>query len=251
MYRYKIIIEYDGKNFHGWQKQRGITTIQGIIEEACKKLNGSKVVVYGAGRTDSGVHALGQVAHFDLKNQFEPNQLLMALNYHVRRCKQGQMISIIDAERASPTFHARYSAISKIYCYRILNYQTPLALEKGRAWWVPQHLNVSSMKVAAKLLEGKHDFSAFRSSSCQATSAIKTLDYINILNKGKEIKIYFSARSFLHNQVRIISGTLAEVGRGKMSQNEISNALKYKIRLNAGPTAPAEGLTLINVSYEN
>ena len=251
MYRYKITIEYDGKNFSGWQKQLGKTTIQGVLQEACEKLNDSEVVIYGAGRTDAGVHAQGQVAHFDLKNKFEPNKLLMALNFHIRRSAQGKEIVVLNVERVNSTFHARYNAVAKVYCYRILNSKTPLALERERAWWVPQHLNIRLMRKASKLLIGNHDFSAFRSSSCQAKTPVKTLDTIKLKSIGKEIKIFLHARSFLHNQVRIIVGTLVEVGRGKKSYNEIRNALKSKTRINAGPTAPAEGLTLINVSYEN
>lgn len=241
--RYKITIEYDGTNFAGWQKQNHENSIQQTIERAIYKFSQQKVTLYGSGRTDAGVHAIAQVAHFDLIKEFDCFKVQNAINHHLKK----STISITQVVVVDESFHARFSAIKRYYKYRIINRKSPLALDKLRAWCVFQQLNVDNMKLAAKALIGTHNFNSFRSTNCQAKNPIKTIDTIEIINTNELIEIYVSARSFLHNQVRIIVGTLKEVG---INQHlDISNILHAQDRTSAGITAPPHGLYLIQVDY--
>ena len=243
--RYKIIIECDGTEFAGWQKQPNSTTVQSCIENAIYKFSQEKINVYGAGRTDSGVHAMGQIAHFDLSKHYSPNEVQGAINYYLKPNK----IAILSTEEVLQEFHARFSAKYRSYVYKIISRQSPLALEFNKAWHVKNNLNIEEMRSAASFLLGKHDFTSFRSTTCQAQSPIKSIDEIEITKNHQNIEIYIKAKSFLHNQVRIITGTLYDVGRDKISAEEINNILKVKDRNAAGETAPACGLFLKNIGY--
>jgi tRNA pseudouridine38-40 synthase len=243
--RYKLTIEYDGAPFVGWQRQDNGRSIQAAIEQAVLALSGERVSVQGAGRTDAGVHALGQVAHFDLARPTEAKTVREALNHYLRP----QPISIVSAELADPHFHARMSARRRRYRYIVLNREARPALEIGRAWHVPYRLDIAAMGEGAAHLIGQHDFSSFRASECQAKSPVKTLDRLDIVSDGANLIFEVSARSFLHHQVRNMVGTLILVGRGKWLPEQVAQALAARDRAAAGPTAPPDGLYLVGVDY--
>ncbi len=245
MQRWKIIIEYDGGPFVGWQRQDNGASVQQRLEEAAQVLAGCPTPVQGAGRTDSGVHALGQIAHLDIEKPLRADQVRDALNYHLRP----DPITVLEAEPVPEDFHARFSATGRVYLYRILNRRPPPALDTGKVWHNQRPLDADLMHEAAQSLVGHHDFTSFRSSECQADSAVKTLDKVRVRRAGEEIHVDVAARSFLHNQVRIIVGTLELVGRGKWSRRQLEKALQAKDRSAAGPTAPPEGLYLVSVQY--
>jgi tRNA pseudouridine38-40 synthase len=245
MPRYRLILEYDGGPFAGWQRQENGPSVQAAIEEAIFKLSAERVTVTGAGRTDAGVHARGQVAHFDLAKEFPPETVRDALNAHLRPAP----VAVIEAAIADPEFHARFSAIGRHYEYRILNRRAPPALDHGHVWHVMHALDAEAMHGAAQTLIGKHDFTTFRSAMCQAKSPEKTLDRLDVTRHGDEIVIYASARSFLHHQVRSMAGTLKLVGEGKWTAKDVARALDARDRSACGPVAPPEGLTLIRVDY--
>ncbi|HEY1638216.1 MAG TPA: tRNA pseudouridine(38-40) synthase TruA [Rhizomicrobium sp.] len=245
MSRYRLIIEYDGGPFAGWQRQENGPSVQAALEEAILKLSAERVTVTGAGRTDAGVHAYGQVAHFDLQKEFAPDKVRDALNYHVKPAP----ISVIDASVAVPDFHARFSATARHYLYRIVCRRAPPALQRERVWHVMRELDAAGMHTAAQFLIGQHDFTTFRSSECQARSPLKTLDTLEVRRAGEEIHIEASARSFLHNQVRSMVGSLKLVGAGKWRPPEMQAALQAKDRAACGPVAPPEGLYLVRVDY--
>jgi tRNA pseudouridine38-40 synthase len=247
MQRYRIIIEYDGSPFIGWQRQDNGRSVQGALEEALFRLSGEQVTVIGAGRTDTGVHAVGQVAHFDLVKEFPADTIRDALNHFLRP----EPVSVVEAKLAAPDFHARFAATQRHYLYRILCRRAPPSLKKWRVWHVMRELDAEAMHVAAQTLIGKHDFSTFRSSECQAKSPVKTLDVLDVRRVGEEIEVSVSARSFLHRQVRSMVGTLRLVGEGKWSADDVAAALAACRRSRCGPVAPAEGLYLMRVDYAN
>ncbi len=245
MVRYKILIEYDGTNFVGWQRQDNGLGIQQAIEDAIQMFSGETVTLFGAGRTDSGVHALGQVAHFDLERDTDPDTVVNALNFHLKPAA----VSILAAEPMDNSFDARLSAKQRAYLYRITNRRAPLSLDRGHSWWVPVVLDAELMHEAARGLIGKHDFTTFRATHCQANSPLKTLDELSVTRNSEVIEIGARARSFLHNQVRNIVGTLKLVGEGKWTAADVQEALEKKDRAAGGPTAPPEGLYLVEVVY--
>jgi tRNA pseudouridine38-40 synthase len=245
MPRYKLLIEYDGGGFAGWQQQDTLPTVQGILESAVAKLHGVHCLVYGAGRTDAGVHAMAQVAHVDLPKAWDPFVLRNAINGNVRPHK----VVVLEAEETADDFHARFSATQRRYLYRIMNRRSPPALDSGKVWHVPQPLDVERMHEAAQVLVGNHDFSTFRAASCQALSPVKTLDVLKVSRYGDEIEIEAVSRSFLHNQVRSMVGTLKLVGEGKWTAREVEKALAAKDRAACGVVAPPQGLYLVHVGY--
>jgi tRNA pseudouridine38-40 synthase len=246
MPRYKLIIEYDGAPFCGWQLQDNGPSVQGALETAIEKLSGERVTVTGAGRTDAGVHALGQVAHFDLAGEKPAETVRSALNFHLKP----DPIAVVEAEIVPADFNARFSATGRRYRYLILNRRAPPAIDRGRVWHVPVPLDTVAMADAASVLQGHHDFNSFRSTSCQSPTSIKTLDLFDVTRLGDEIRIEVGSRSFLHNQVRILVGTLALVGRGQWTRRDVEDALAARDRTRAGPTAPPHGLCLMEVRYD-
>jgi tRNA pseudouridine38-40 synthase len=245
MPRYKILIEYDGAPFAGWQVQENSPSVQRAIMDAVEAFSGEKVMVQGAGRTDAGVHALGQVAHFDLVSERETDVIRDALNAHLRP----HPVAILSAEKVAPDFDARRSAVRRHYLYRIANRRPDLALERGRAWRVSRRLDHEAMHAAAQHLVGKHDFTTFRSTECQAKSPEKTLDRLDVSRFGDEVHISATARSFLHNQGRSMVGSLVPVGDGKWSADDLARALAARDRAACGPVAPPDGLYLVRVDY--
>ena len=245
--RYKIEIEYDGTNLVGWQKQREGESVQSLLSQAIKDFCGEEAEVFGAGRTDAGVHAIAQTAHFDINREVEAFKLREGLNFYLR--SYDAPISVLAAEQVSQDFHSRFSAVSRSYIYRILNRRAPAVLEKDRVWWVPVPLDVEKMKEGAKYLLGHHDFTSFRAAECQALSPMKTLDKIEIEKHGDEIRFYVEAKSFLYHQVRNIVGTLKMVGDGHLNPEDVKVILEAKDRKKAGPTAPACGLYFYQVKY--
>jgi tRNA pseudouridine38-40 synthase len=245
MPRYRVTVEYDGTPFLGWQMQADGPSVQGRLAEAIHKLGGETADVRGAGRTDAGVHALGQVAHFDLVKDWPADTVRDAVNFHLRP----DPITIIDCEAIGPGFDARFSAVGRHYLYRILARRAPPALDRNRVWWVPRPLDADAMAAAAPALLGKHDFTTFRAAGCQAKSPIKTLDRLDVTAVGEEIRIEASARSFLHHQVRSIVGSLKHVGEGKWPVSEMAAALGAKDRSRCGALAPSSGLYLVSVDY--
>jgi tRNA pseudouridine38-40 synthase len=245
MPRYKLILEYDGTPFVGWQIQENGPSVQGRLAEAIQAFSGELSVPRGAGRTDAGVHALGQVAHFDLAKGWPLYKVRDALNAQLRP----DPISVLACDYAAEDFDARFSAVARQYLYRIVNRRSPLALDRNRAWLVVHALDAAAMHDAAQVLVGHHDFSTFRSSECQATSPVKTLDRLAVSRDGEEIKIEVSARSFLHNQVRSMVGSLKLVGEGKWTARDLKQALEARDRAACGPVAPACGLYLAKVDY--
>ena len=245
MPRYKLTIEYDGAGLVGWQRQENGPSVQAALEDAIAKFCGEQVTVYGAGRTDAGVHALGQVAHIDLAKKSPADTVRDAINAHLRPAA----IAVLAAEIAPVDFHARFDAIQRHYSYRILNRRAPPALERGQVWHVGAPCDAGAMHEAGQILVGKHDFSSFRAAECQAKSPVKTLDALTVSRNGDEIEIAARARSFLHHQVRNIVGTLRLIGEGKWSPDDLNAALAAKDRARGGPTAPAEGLCFVAVDY--
>jgi len=245
MSRYRLTVEYDGAPFVGWQRQDNGPSVQGALEEAIFKLCGETVTVNGAGRTDAGVHAFGQVAHFDLVKDFAPDKIRDALNHFVRPAP----VAVLEAAIAAPDFHARFSATARHYIYRIVCRRAPLALERGHAWHVVHDLDADAMHAAAQSLIGQHDFTTFRSSECQAKSPVKTLDRLDVRCAAGEIEVSASARSFLHHQVRSMVGTLKLVGEGKWRVRQVGEALKACDRSRCGTVAPPGGLYLVRVEY--
>jgi len=245
MPRYRLKLEYDGAPFVGWQRQDNGPSVQGALEDAIEKLSGERVTVTGSGRTDAGVHALGQVAHFDLVKEFEPGKVRDALNYHLRP----NPVSVLEADVADGEFHARFSARSRHYLFRILNRRSPPALETGKVWHVSPKLDAEAMHAAAQTLVGQHDFTTFRAAECQAQSPVKTLDRLDVSRRADEIHIEASARSFLHHQIRSFAGTLKLVGEGKWTPRDVAEALAAKDRAACGPVAPPDGLYLVRVDY--
>jgi tRNA pseudouridine38-40 synthase len=245
MPRYKLLLEYDGTPFVGWQVQDNGPSVQGRLAQAIKDFSGEETLPRGAGRTDAGVHALGQVAHFDLAKDWTTDKVRDALNAQLRP----DPIAVLACDIAAGDFDARFSALARHYLYRIVNRRAPLALDRDRAWQVVQRLDAAAMHDAAQLLVGHHDFSTFRSSECQAASPLKTLDRLVVDRDGDAIRIEASARSFLHNQVRSMVGSLKLVGEGKWSAGDLEQALEARDRAACGPVAPASGLYLAKVDY--
>jgi tRNA pseudouridine38-40 synthase len=245
MPRYKLLLEYDGTGMVGWQRQKSGLSVQEILEQAVKRYCGAQVTVHGAGRTDAGVHALAQAAHLDLPRNADPEEVRGALNHHVRP----HAISVLEVERASESFHARLSARGRRYRYRILNRRAPPAVDRDRVWHVGPPLDPEAMREGAQHLLGKHDFSTFRDALCQAKSPVKTLDLLDVTQVGDEIVIEALARSFLHHQVRNIVGTLKLVGIGQWAPSRVKRALDECDRRAGGPTAPPQGLALVEVIY--
>ncbi|GAB2177109.1 tRNA pseudouridine(38-40) synthase TruA [Dongia sp. agr-C8] len=245
MTRFKLTLEYDGGGFVGWQRQDNGPSIQQSLEEAVFRITGETVLVQGAGRTDAGVHALGQVAHVDIEKEIAADKLKDAINHHLKPAP----IAVLASEEAAEDFHARFSATGRAYLYRIVNRRAPLTVDRGRAWLVNAPLDGTAMHDAAQLLVGHHDFSTFRASECQAQSPVKTLDRLSVHRVGEEIQLIAEARSFLHHQVRNIVGTLRLVGEGKWSKGDLQEALEARDRSKGGPTAPPDGLYLTRVSY--
>jgi tRNA pseudouridine38-40 synthase len=245
MTRYRLVIEYDGAGFAGWQRQDNGPSVQATLEEAVHRFCGETVTLHAAGRTDAGVHALGQVAHLDLERETEVDTLRDAVNFHAKPAP----VAVLSAERVSEDFHARFSATRRRYLYRIVNRRAPLVLDRGRAWFVTVPLNALAMDEAAQTLVGRHDFTSFRASECQAKSALKTLDALRVERDGDEIRVTAAARSFLYNQVRIMVGTLRLVGDGKWQPDDVARALAARDRAAAGPTAPPYGLYFLGAEY--
>jgi tRNA pseudouridine38-40 synthase len=246
MPRYKLTIEYDGSGFSGWQRQENGPSIQQVLEEAVFALSGQTISVHGAGRTDAGVHASGQVAHVDLRRDWSAWRLREAINAHL----VGRPIAVLEVEPAADDFDARRSAIRRDYLYRIVNRRAPLTFELGRAWLVKYALDAGAMHEAAQLLIGRHDFSTFRDSQCQASSPLRTLNRLEVTREGDRIEFFVGARSFLHRQVRSMVGSLVEVGSGKWQAADLRAALEAADRSRCGPVAPACGLYLALVEYE-
>ena len=246
MTRFKFTLEYDGSAFVGWQRQENGMSVQQALEEAVFKTCAETVTAHAAGRTDAGVHATGQVAHVDVEKDFTPDKLQAALNFHLKPWP----VAIITSEIAPRDFHARFSATGRAYLYRIINRRPPLTIEEGKAWLVNAPLDAAAMHDAAQVLVGKHDFSTFRASLCQAQSPVKTLTRLSVARAGEEIDIIAEARSFLHHQVRNMVGTLRLVGEGKWSREDMRAALEARDRTKGGPTAPPQGLYLTSVKYD-
>lgn len=246
MPRYKLTIEYDGAPYQGWQWQNHGPSVQGVLQTAGAKLNkGEPVTVYGSGRTDSGVHAFAQIAHMDLGTEMREDKLRDAMNFHMVK----DPVTVLGAEIMPDDWHARFDATERRYLYRIVDRRMKLALERGRVWRIPVKLDADAMHAAAQVLVGKHDFTTFRDTQCQAKSPVKTIDEITALRASDEIHITCRARSFLHKQVRSIVGSLAEVGMGKWDAEDMQAALDAKQRTECGPVAPPDGLYLVSVHY--
>jgi len=245
MPRYKLTIEYDGTSFVGWQVQDNGVSVQGVLTAAIAAFAGEQAAVGAAGRTDAGVHALGQVAHVDLAKDWDTETVRDAINFHLRP----QPVAVLAAERAGPDFDARFSARKRHYLYRIVNRRADLTLEQNRVWRVPRPLDAQAMHAAAQRLIGRHDFTTFRSTECQAKSPVKTLDQLDVTRAGEEVRITAAARSFLQHQVRSMVGSLLHVGDGKWSADNLASALAARDRAACGQVAPPHGLYLVRVDY--
>jgi tRNA pseudouridine38-40 synthase len=245
MPRYRLTIEYDGGPFKGFQAQDNLPSVQDALERAIKGFSGQQLRVHVAGRTDTGVHATGQVIHFDLERDWRPAVVRDAMNAHL----VPNPVSVLSAELAEPDFHARFSATGRSYLYRILDRRAPPAIERDRVWWVRTPLDADAMHDAAQSLLGFHDFTTFRDAHCQANSPLRTLDVATVTRQGEEIHLRFAARSFLHRQVRSMAGTLVEVGAGRWSKADLAQALAAANRAECGPVAPSRGLYLTGVDY--
>ena len=246
MPRYRVTLEYDGTPFVGWQVQADGFSVQGRLAEAIARFSGETAMPRGAGRTDAGVHALGQVAHFDLTREWPTDTVRAAVNFHLKP----EPVVVRDCAVVPETFDARFSATVRHYRYRILARRAPSALDRERVWWVPQPLHAAAMDAAAQVLVGRHDFTTFRAAGCQSRSPVKTLDRLTVAPVGEEIVVEASARSFLHNQVRSMVGSLKLVGEGKWSAADLAATLAAQDRAACGPVAPARGLYLVRVDYE-
>ena len=245
MPRYKLIVEYDGTPFVGWQRQANGRSVQQAVEEAVARFSGESVGIRGAGRTDAGVHALGQVVHLDLAKDWPAGTIRDALNAHLRP----EPIAVLAAEPVPEAFDARFSAVSRRYLYRIVNRRAPLAIECSRAWQVARRLDAEAMHRAAQALVGRHDFTSFRAAECQARSPVKTLDRLDVRRDGELVLVEAQARSFLHNQVRSMVGSLKLVGEGRWRDSDMARALAARDRRACGPVAPPDGLYLLGVDY--
>ena len=245
MPRYKLTIEYDGTPFVGWQSQDNGISVQAALTDAIAAFTGERVTVNSAGRTDAGVHALGQVAHVDLAKAWDVETVRDAINFHLRP----RLVAVRSAEAAAPDFDARFSAVKRHYLYRIANRRADLTLDQNRAWRVPRPLDAEAMHAAAQRLIGRHDFTTFRAAECQAKSPVKTLDRLDVERAGEEIRITASARSFLQHQVRSMVGSLVHVGEGKWSVGDLAAALAARDRTACGQVAPPQGLYLVRVEY--
>jgi tRNA pseudouridine38-40 synthase len=243
--RYKLTIEYDGAAFAGWQIQADRETVQGVLTAAIEAFSGEMTLVQGAGRTDAGVHARGQVAHVDLSRDWEPDTIRDAVNAHLRP----HAVAVLGAETVAGDFNARTSAVKRHYLYRIVNRRADLALEAGHAWRVPRPLDAAAMHAAAQRLIGKHDFTTFRASECQAKSPLKTLDVLGVARDGDAVNVTASARSFLHTQVRSMVGSLVMVGEGRWSADDLAKVLAARDRTACAQVAPPDGLYLMKVDY--
>ena len=245
MPRYKVILEYDGGPYSGWQRQENGPSVQGALEAAITGFCGEAVTVFAAGRTDAGVHALGQVVSFDLAEPRRTDTIRDAINHHLRPAP----IAVLSAEEVAEEFHARFSATYRRYLYRIVNRRAPLTVERGRAWRVPQALDADAMHHAAQVLVGEHDFTTFRAAECQSKSPVKTLTELRVSRAGEELSVTARAPSFLHHQVRSFVGSLVQVGIGRWTDADLAAALRARRRSACGPVAPADGLYLIGVAY--
>ena len=245
MTRFQLLLEYDGGPYVGWQRQKNGHSVQAALETAARAFCGKDIAVHGAGRTDAGVHALGQVAHIDIAQDRDSETVLDALNHFLI----DEPIVVLAAEAVNGEFHARFSATGRHYRYRILNRRPRPAVNRGQVWWVPTVLDVEAMNDAAQELIGEHDFTSFRATLCQAKSPVKSIEKLTVRRDGEEILIEVSARSFLHHQVRNIAGTLSLVGKGKWTRKDVADALAARERSAGGPTAPADGLYLVRVDY--
>lgn len=245
MPRFKLTIEYDGGPFVGWQRQTNGLSVQEALETAVTRYCQVQETVHGSGRTDSGVHALGQVAHVDLPRDDPAEKVRDALNAHLRP----HPVVVRLAERVADDFHARFSARERSYLYRILNRRSPPALDAGRVWWVGAPLDAEAMHAAAQVLVGHHDFTTFRAKECQAQSPVKTLDELVVTRVGEDVQLYTRARSFLHHQVRNMAGALKLVGEGKWTADDLARALAARDRAAGGPTAPPQGLYFLRAEY--
>jgi tRNA pseudouridine38-40 synthase len=245
MPRYRLDLEYDGRPYHGFQAQAALASVQGSLERAVKAFCGDDVRIHAAGRTDTGVHATGQVVHVDLARDWPAETVRNALNAHL----VPEPIAVLAASVAPEGWHARFSAKGRRYVYRILNRAAPPAIDQGRVWHVRKPLDAAAMHAAAQVLIGHHDFTTFRDLACQAKSPMKTLDVAAVAREGDEVRLEFASRSFLHRQVRSMTGTLAEVGIGRWTAADVAAALAARDRKACGPVAPAEGLSLTAVSY--
>jgi tRNA pseudouridine38-40 synthase len=246
MTRYRLTVEYHGGGFVGWQRQDNGPSVQAALEDAVHAFAAERVTVFGAGRTDAGVHALAQVAHLNLEKDWPAETVMHALNHHLKPAP----VAVLACAAADDDFHARFSATGRRYMYRIVNRRPPLTVDRGLAWRVPQPLDADAMQRAAQHLIGKHDFTAFRSSQCQAKSPVKTLDRLDVERAGGDVRVFAEARSFLHNQVRAMVGSLKLVGQGKWTTDDLAAALEACDRARCGPTAPPDGLYLTGVVYE-
>ncbi len=245
MSRYKLIIEYDGTPFVGWQAQDNGPSVQAVLTDAVAAFAGERVSVSGAGRTDTGVHALGQVTHVDLAKDWDVDTVRDAINFHLRP----HPVAVLAAERVPADFDARFSAVKRHYLYRIINRRADLTLDQNRAWRVPRPLDSAAMHAAAQRLVGRHDFTTFRSTECQAKSPVKTLDRLEVVRDGNEVRITAVARSFLQHQVRSMVGSLVHIGEGKWAIDDLVAALAARDRAACGQVAPSQGLYLVRVDY--
>jgi tRNA pseudouridine38-40 synthase len=245
MPRYRLLIEYDGRPYHGLQAQGDLPSVQASVERAVMGFCGQALRLQAAGRTDAGVHATGQVVHIDLEKAWRPEVVRDALNAHL----VAEPISVLETALAPEGWHARFSATRRRYLYRILDRRSPPALDRGRVWHVKKPLDAEAMHAAAQVLVGHHDFTTFRDLACQAKSPMKTLDVAAVRREGDQVLLDFASRSFLHRQVRSMTGSLAEVGLGRWSAEDLKSALDARDRKACGPVAPAEGLYLTAVEY--
>jgi tRNA pseudouridine38-40 synthase len=243
--RYKLTIEYDGTSFVGWQMQDNGPSVQSVLTDAIAAFAGERAAVQGAGRTDAGVHALGQVAHVDLAKAWDNDTVRDAINFHLRP----QPIAVLAADQVEANFDARFSATKRHYLYRIVNRRADLTLDQNRVWRMPRPLDAAAMHDAAQKLVGRHDFTTFRAAECQAKSPVKTLDRLDVTRDGDEVRVEASARSFLHHQVRSMVGSLVHVGEGKWSAEDLAGALAARDRAACGQVAPPHGLYLVRVEY--
>jgi tRNA pseudouridine38-40 synthase len=245
MPRYRLLLEYDGGPYHGFQAQAGLASVQASLERAIAAFASVPATLYVAGRTDAGVHATGQVAHFDLERHWRPQVVRDAINAHL----VPEPIAVIEADEVAPDFHARFSAKGRRYLYRILNRRAPPGLDRGRVWHIKKPIDAERMHAAAQVLVGHHDFTTFRDVNCQAKSPMKTLDLVRVWREDEEVRLEFASRSFLHRQVRSMAGSLADVGAGRWTAEGLRAALQAADRARCGQVAPAQGLYLTKVEY--